>query len=537
MLILHGHAVCSGAAVGRLRFYRHGRVSAQLRHVEDAGQEIERLRHALSRAEQELEDLAENAEEQEAAEIMELHRMMLADEDFRAAMEGRIREKGIAAENAVLEVSAEFESLFSTMDDEYMRARSADVRDVSARLVRILTGAVAGGLDTSVPVIVAADDLAPSETVQMDKSRILAFVTMFGSPNSHTAILSGILGVPAIVQLGTDLLPEFDGKLAAVDGDSGTLYIDPDEETVAMIRQKQEDSQRIRQELENFRTKESRTGSGISVRVCANISTPEDLRAAVENGAEGIGLFRSEFLYMESGQRPDEDRQAMIYRRVLKEMGGRRTVVRTIDLGADKGAEWLKLPHEENPALGCRGIRLCFSRPELLHEQLRALYRASPSGDLAILFPMVTSCGEVKRLREMARQVREELRMEEIPFREDVPLGVMIETPAAALISRDLAREADFFSIGTNDLIQYTLAADRQNPHVEQYWDPYHPAVRELIRITAQAAREAGIPAAVCGELAADPKLTEYFISLGIHELSVSPPQILPLRRHICSLP
>ncbi len=537
MLVLHGHAVCGGAAVGKLRFYRHGKVSAQLRHIENEEQEISRLHSALVRAEKELDELSKNAELEQAAEILELHRMMLEDEDFRTAIENCIHEKKIAAENAVLEVAKSFEAMFAAMDDEYMQARDADVKDIAARLVRILTGAVIGGLDTSVPVIVAADDLAPSETVQMEKSQILAFVTMFGSPNSHAAILSGILGVPAVVQIGTELLPEFDGRTAAVDGDNGTLYIDPDEEILAMIHKKQASSLKARQELENFRGRESCTRSGKKIRVCANISTIEDLKAAVRDGAEGIGLFRSEFLYLEDGQHPQEERQVQVYRRILREMGGKRTVVRTVDLGADKGAGWLNLPHEENPALGCRGIRLCFARPELLRVQLRALYRASVEGNLAILFPMVTSSEEAVRLREMAAQVRDELKAEGIPICEDVPLGVMIETPAAALISASLAKEADFFSIGTNDLIQYTLAVDRQNSHVEQYWDPYHPAVRELIRLTAHAAQQAGIPAAVCGELAADPTMTAFFAQLGIHELSVSPPQILPLRRQICLLP
>lgn len=536
MVVLHGHAVCGGAAEGRLCFYRHGKISAELRHIENTEAEMARFHHALSMAEEELENLSETMETGQAAEIFDLHRMMLEDEDFRSSVEEKILQKKIAAENAVLETEAEFESVFMEMEDEYMRARGADVRDIAARLVRILTGAVAGGLDSSVPVIVAADDLAPSETVQMDKTKILAVATMFGSSNSHAAILSRMMDVPAVVQLGTELRPEFDGKMAAIDGDSGTLYVDPDPEILEEIRKKQQNSRKVRLELQDLKERESCTQSGKRLRVCANISGLADLRAAVENGAEGIGLFRSEFLYMEGDQVPGEDWQVSVYQRVLRQMGNRRVVVRTIDLGADKGAEWLQLPHEENPALGCRGIRLCFAHPELLRTQLRALYRASVCGNLAILFPMVTALSELKRLRETVASVQEELRDAGMAFREDVPVGIMIETPAAALISRELAPFSDFFSVGTNDLIQYTLAADRQNPQAEPYWDPYHPAVMKLMEMASEAANAAGIPIAVCGELAADPNLTEQFLKMGIHELSVSPPWILPVRKTICSL-
>ena len=465
--------------------------------------------------------------------LFETHQMMAEDLDYEEAIENGIKGEGINAEAVVSETGEQFAAMFSAMDDAYMQARSADVKDVSGRIVSILLGAVQGGIDSPVPVVLAADDLAPSETVQLDKSKILGFVTSYGSGSSHTAILARTMGIPAIIGVGDQVKPEYEGREVIVDGGTGEVVVDPDDATRQALLAKREQLLKRQALLEQLKGKPNVTKDGQTVRVYCNIGNPEDVHTVLENDGGGVGLFRSEFLYLECDDYPTEDYQFEAYKKVLSDMGDKEVVIRTLDIGADKQIDYFNLPKEENPAMGNRALRICLNRPEIFRTQLRALYRASAYGHLCIMFPMVTSVWEVKEAKKMCEQVKKELTAEGIPFAEDVQLGIMIETPAAAVMSDRLAKEVDFFSCGTNDLTQYTLACDRQNNDLGRFFNPHHPSVLRLLKMVADNAHKNGIWVGICGELGADLELTETFLSIGIDELSVSPRAVLPLRQKI----
>ncbi len=537
MTVIHGKSACTGIAFGKIRYFLRNAFQVEKHAVSDPEAEVKRFEAARGQAVAELAMLYAKATKEVGEEnslLFQIHQMMLEDLDYCESVTGIIREEKANAEYAVNETAKRFAEMFSNMDDEYMRGRAADVQDVSRRVLGILTGTTAGGFQSDEPVIIAADDLAPSETVQLDKKKILAFVTAGGSESSHTAILARTMGIPAIIGVGEALNEGWDGREAAVDGSTGEVYLEPDEDTVSRLRLKEKKDQEYRELLEQYRGKETVTRSGQRVLLYANIGSPEDMEAVLANDAEGIGLFRSEFLYLESQDYPTEEEQFQAYKTVAEKMNGKRVVIRTLDIGADKQAAYFHLPKEENPAMGMRAIRLCLTRPEIFHTQLRALYRASAYGKIAILFPMITSVQEVRRIQKAVSEVKEELSRERIPFDPAVELGLMIETPAAAVISDRLAPLVDFFSVGTNDLTQYTLAVDRQNEQAAEFCDKHHEAVLRLIEFAAKSAHEAGIWIGICGELGADPELTSTFLKMSIDELSVSPSAILPLRSRIC---
>ena len=536
MIVLKGKGVSGGIAIGPIAFRGDSSQLPLPEKTEDPQRELDRLEDAFSKARDQLDALYERARKQageENASIFETHQLMLSDPDFLQAARDAVEQDGFQAPFAVFQAQKQFEDLFASMEDEYMRGRAADVRDVSHRILDILSGKPDGDFSFSSPAIIAAEDLAPSETLQMDKSRILAFVTGKGSSNSHTAILAKGMGIPAVIGVGEGLSAQYDGVTAAVDGFSGTLYVDPDSRTLAELRSRQEQLQREAEELLLLRSQESVSLDGRRVEICANISGPDDIERVLELGGDGVGLFRSEFLYLESRDYPSEDQQYRAYRQAARRLEGRRLIVRTLDVGADKQVPYFRLSKEENPAMGCRAIRLCLERPELFKTQLRALLRAGTEGNLSIMFPMITSLWEIKRIRQLMEEARQELRQTGLPYSEALEIGMMIETPAAALISDLLAPEVDFFSIGTNDLIQYTLAVDRQNPKLDQYRDPRHPAVMRLISMVVENAHKAGDWVGICGELAADVSLTPLFLSMGVDELSVSPSYLLPVRRAV----
>ena len=464
------------------------------------------------------------------AAIFEMHQMMLEDEDFTESVENIIDSQSVNAEYAVASTGDNFAQMFASMDDEYMRGRAADVKDISERLVSVLNGASRQQMDADEPVIVMAVDLAPSETVQMDKDKVLSFVTTQGSVNSHTAILARTMSIPALIGVDMPLDAELEGKFAIVDGDNGTVYIDPSEDVLAQMQEKKEQAEEKKQLLQQLKGKETITKDGKKIKLYANIGNSKDLAMVLQNDAEGIGLFRSEFLYLEKEDYPTENEQFMVYKMVAETMAGKQVIIRTLDIGADKQCDYFNMDPEDNPALGYRAIRICLTRPEVFKTQLRALYRASAFGNISIMYPMITSVWEVKQIKKIVEEVKEELRAQNIEFGE-VAQGIMIETPAAVMISRELAKEVDFFSIGTNDLTQYTLAIDRQNPKLDDFYDAHHPAVLEMIRMVAQNAHAEGIWAGICGELGADLELTEQFVQMGIDELSVSPGRILPIRK------
>lgn len=537
MTVIHGKSACTGIAFGKIRYFRRSAFQVEKHSISDPEAEVKRFEAARGQAVAELAMLYAKATKEVGEEnslLFQIHQMMLEDLDYCESVTGIISEEKANAEYAVNETAKRFAEMFSNMDDEYMRGRAADVQDVSRRVLSILTGTTAGGVQSDEPVIIAADDLAPSETVQLDKKKILAFVTAGGSESSHTAILARTMGIPAIIGVGEALNEGWDGREAAVDGSTGEVYLEPDEDTVSRLRLKEKKDQEYRELLEQYRGKETVTRSGQRVLLFANIGSPEDMEAVLANDAEGIGLFRSEFLYLESQNYPTEEEQFQAYKTVAEKMNGKRVVIRTLDIGADKQATYFHLPKEENPAMGMRAIRLCLTRPEIFHTQLRALYRASAYGKIAILFPMITSVQEVRRIQKAVSEVKEELSRERIPFDPAVELGLMIETPAAAVISDRLAPLVDFFSVGTNDLTQYTLAVDRQNEQAAEFCDKHHEAVLRLIEFAAKSAHEAGIWIGICGELGADPELTSTFLKMSIDELSVSPSAILPLRSRIC---
>ena len=458
---------------------------------------------------------------------------MAEDMEYEEAIQTAIQETKLNAEAAVTDTAAQFAEMFAAMEDAYFQARSADVKDVSGRIISALTGVVQGGIDSPVPVILAADDLAPSETVQLDKSKILGFVTEGGSGSSHTAILARTMGIPAIIGVGNQLKPEYEGREVIIDGGTGGVVVDADADTKARLVKKMEDLKKQRELLEQLKGQPNVTKDGQSIKVFCNIGSPDDVHAVLSNDAGGVGLFRSEFLYLNCDDYPTEDYQFEAYKKALSDMGGKEVVIRTLDIGADKQIAYFDMPKEENPALGNRALRICLNRPEIFHTQLRALYRASAFGKLGIMFPMVTSVWEVKEARKMCEQVKKELTAEGIPFSDDVEIGIMIETPAAVLMSDRLAKVVDFFSCGTNDLTQYTLACDRQNADLGRFYNPHHPAVLRALKMVCDNAHKNGVWVGICGELGADLELTETFLSIGIDELSVSPRSVLPLRQKI----
>lgn len=536
MITLEGKSVFGGVAIGKIQFYKRNEITIKRTRVEDVEAEVERFRNAKAKTLELLKGLYEKALEdvgEANAMIFEAHQLMLEDPDYVESIENIIRTQDVNAEYAIGATADNFAAIFEAMDDAYMQGRAADVRDVSERLLQALSSQNETVMVMDEPVIIAADDLVPSETVQLDKEKVLSFVTMYGSANSHTAILARTMNIPAVIGLGEALKEEYDGKVAIVDGVDGKVYIDPDEETMASMQKKQKKDQEQKELLNQLKGKENVTKSGQKVNVYANIGNLADVGAVLKNDAGGIGLFRSEFLYLESDTYPTEEQQFAVYKKVAETMAGKKVIIRTLDIGADKQVDYFKLDKEDNPALGYRAIRICLTRPEIFKTQLRALYRASAYGQISIMFPMIISVAEVKKIKEIAEEVKAELRTEGAAFREDVELGIMIETPAAVMVSRELAKEVDFFSVGTNDLTQYTLAIDRQNQKLEDFYDSHHPAVLAMIRMAAESAHAEGKWIGICGELGADVTLTETFLKMGIDELSVAPGMVLKVRQKI----
>lgn len=536
---IFGKGVSQGVAAGPISFYRRASGVIPSHEVSDTAAELERFRAARETAKEQLAKLYDKAlaeAGEDAAMLFEAHQMMLDDLDFVESIEGMIENDRVNAEAAVSDTGAQFAEMFAAMDDSYMQARAADIRDISARVIGILTGEDESGIVSDVPCIVAADDLAPSETVQLDKALILGFITAGGSANSHTAILARTMGIPAIISAGDALQPEMEGKYAIIDGQTGEAVIEPDDAERERLLKKQAKEKALKELLDQLKGKPNVTKDGRNVMVYCNIGSPADIDAVLQNDGGGIGLFRSEFLYLQGSDYPTEDEQFKAYKTVAERMGGRRVIIRTLDIGADKQADYFHLDKEENPAMGLRAIRICLTRPEVFRTQLRALYRASAYGKIAIMFPMITSVWEVQEIKRICRNIRAELAEEGVPMADKVELGIMIETPAAVMMSAELAREVDFFSVGTNDLTQYTLAVDRQGVGLDRFFDAHHPAVLRMLRMAAENAHKAGIWIGICGELGADAELTETFLSMGIDELSVSPSAVLPLRSAIRSI-
>ena len=530
---IFGKGVSKGVAAGPISFYRRASGVIPRHEVSDTAAELERFRAARETAKEQLAKLYDKAlaeAGEDAAMLFEAHQMMLDDLDFVESIEGMIENDRVNAEAAVSDTGVQFAEMFAAMDDSYMQARAADIRDISARVIGILTGEGESGIVSDVPCIVAADDLAPSETVQLDKALILGFITAGGSANSHTAILARTMGIPAIIGAGDALQPEMEGKYAIIDGQTGEAVIEPDDAERERLLKKQAKEKALKELLDQLKGKPNVTKDGRNVMVYCNIGSPADIDAVLQNDGGGIGLFRSEFLYLQGSDYPTEDEQFKAYKTVAERMGGRRVIIRTLDIGADKQADYFHLDKEENPAMGLRAIRICLTRPEVFRTQLRALYRASAYGKIAIMFPMITSVWEVQEIKRICRNIRAELAEEGVPMADKVELGIMIETPAAVMMSAELAREVDFFSVGTNDLTQYTLAVDRQGVGLDRFFDAHHPAVLRMLRMAAENAHKAGIWIGICGELGADAELIETFLSMGIDELSVSPSAVLPLR-------
>ena len=535
MQIYNGKSVFGGIAIGKISVYQKKEQQVKRVKIDDPEQEMARYEKAKAEGIKQLQRLYDKAlrEVGEAnAAIFEVHQMMMEDDGYNESVENIIRSQGVNAEYAVATTGDNYAQMFSAMDDDYMRERAADVRDISERLLNILNGVETGAVDADEPKIIVAEDLAPSETVQLDKDKVLSFVTVKGSLNSHTAILARTMAIPALVNTSVSLESEIDGRLGIVDGANGTFYVDPDEATLAEMKKRQEEDLSRKQLLLTLKGKENVTLDGQKVMLYANIGNIKDLATVIQNDAGGIGLFRSEFIYLEKEDFPTEEEQFQIYRQVAQTMAGKRVIIRTLDIGADKQCDYFHMEHEENPALGCRAIRICLTRPEIFKTQLRALFRASAFGKIAIMYPMITSVQEVRKIKEIVEEVKAELTSQGVEFG-NPEQGIMIETPAAAIISDDLAKEVDFFSIGTNDLSQYTMAIDRQNPQLDLFFDPHHPAVLRMISLVMENAHKAGIWAGICGELGADQSLTKEFLAMGVDELSVSPGSILPLRKII----
>lgn len=534
MTTLKGKGVYGAIALGRISVFTRREASVKRTHIEDIEAEKARLEKAKEKATEQLRTIYEKAlkEVGEAnAQIFEIHQMMIEDEDYNESIESIIETQSVNAEYAVAVTADNFSEMFASMDDAYMQARSADVKDISNRIISCLSDEGGSDAVSDEKVIICADDLAPSETVQLDKDKVLAFVTAFGSSNSHTAILARNMNIPAVIGVGTELLNTVkSGVFAAVDGYTGEIFIDPDEETVARLEKKRKEDEEKKHLLQELKGKENVTLDGRKINIYANIGSVDNIGAVLANDAGGIGLFRSEFLYLESSDYPTEEQQFAAYKRVIESMAGKKVIIRTLDIGADKQVDYFGLEKEENPALGYRAIRICLTRPEIFRTQLRALYRASAYGNLGIMFPMITSVSEVEKILAMCGEVREQLRAEGVEVSDNVELGIMIETPAAAIISDRLAPMVDFFSVGTNDLTQYTLACDRQNANIEQFIDTHHEAILRLIEMSAENAHKHGAWIGICGELAADTSLTETFLRMGIDELSVSPTFVLKVR-------
>ena len=536
MILMQGKGVSKGVIKGKLYFFQRPDTTVAMRQVEDVEAEKQRLAQAQETTVQQLNILAEKAREdagEEIAILFDTHAMFVEDEDYVECILSCLEEEGCNAEYAVQMAGEQFAAMFAAMDDAYMQARAADIRDVSQRILNNLMGIVEGGIDSEEPIILAADDLAPSETIQLDKSKILGFVTQGGSSNSHTAILARTMGIPAICGLGDALKAEYAGRVAYLDGETGSVVLDPDELTHAQIREKYNKQQEMKEILATMKGQEDVTLDGKKINVYCNIGSPEDVAAVLNNDGQGIGLFRSEFLYLAANDYPTEEEQFQAYKAVASAMGGKRVIIRTLDIGADKQVNYFDMKKEENPALGVRAIRICLNRPEVFKPQLRALYRASAYGKVAIMFPLITSVWEVKECKRACQSVMKELTAEGIPFDPETEIGIMIETPSSVFIAEDLAKYVDFFSVGTNDLTQYTLACDRQANDLGKFYDPHHPAVLRALKMAADAAHNAGIWIGICGELGADLSLLPTFLALGIDELSVTPNAVLPLRAAI----
>lgn len=539
MVKLNGIGASPGTAIGKLYWYRHNVNDIPRYEASVPTAEWTRFKNAQAKAIENLGILAEKARQdagEEAALLFETHQLMADDPDFTEDIHASIFENKLNAEAAVQDAAYRFEEMFKAMDDPYFQARAADVKDIGKRIIEAFDNTGSAGFDPPEPAILAADDLSPSETMQINKSKCLGFVTTGGSVTSHTSILARNMGLPAIIGLGGQLDEKYDGSLVIIDGDTGKFIASPDKETKAYYLSKIYELKKERIELEKFKGLSNITTDGRSIKICCNISSPDDISAVLENDADGIGLFRSEFLYIGRDDLPDEETQFESYGQVLAAMSGRHVVIRTLDIGADKQADYLELPKEENPALGNRALRLCLDRPEIFRTQLRALYRASVYGKLGIMFPMITSVWEVKEAKRICESVKRELAEEGIPYDKNMEIGIMIETPAAVMISDLLAEEVDFFSIGTNDLTQYMLACDRQNKNLDRYYDPHHPSIIRAIQLVCENARSHGVRTAICGELAADRSMTGILLAIGIDELSVSPKQVLPLRQKIRSI-
>ena len=536
MQVYSGKSVFGGIAIGKISVYKKNEQQVKRVRTEDTKGELARYEAAKAAAVEQLQELYQKAlkEVGEAnAAIFEIHQMMLDDGDYNESVENIIETQKVNAEYAVAVTGDNFAQMFRAMDDDYMRERAADVKDISERVLLVLNGGPKGKVVTDEPVIIVADDLAPSETVQLEKDMVLSFVTVHGSVNSHTAILARTMAIPALI--GTEELPlddTVDGKLAVVDGLNGKIYVEPDAQTLEEMKKRRQEEQEKKELLQLLKGKENVTLDGKKIMLYANIGNIKDLATVIQNDAGGIGLFRSEFIYLEKDQYPTEEEQFSIYKTAVETMAGKRVIIRTLDIGADKQCEYFEMDKEENPALGYRAIRICLTRPEIFKTQLRALFRASAYGNLAIMYPMITSLWEVKRIKEIVEEVKAELTAEQLEFG-NPQQGIMIETPAAVMMSGELAKEVDFFSIGTNDLTQYTLAIDRQNPKLDKFYDAHHPAVLSMIRMTVENAHKAGIWAGICGELGADTSLTKEFLAMGVDELSVSPGSILPIRKII----
>ena len=536
MNVYQGKSVFGGIAIGHLCVYKKGEQQVTRQKIEDVEAEVKRFQDAKEAAQAQLGELYDKAVKEvgEAnAAIFEMHQMLLEDEDYQDSAENIIRTQKVNAEYATAVTSDHFSSMFAEMDDDYMKERAADIRDISERVIANLSGENKSKVVTDEPVIILADDLAPSETVQLEKDKVLSFVTVHGSVNSHTAILARTMGIPALVSTEMELTDDLDGKLAVVDGNHGMIYVEPDAETMEKMEALKKEEEEKKELLQTFKNKESVTLDGKKVLTYANIGNVKDLALVLQNGAEGIGLFRSEFLYLESETYPTEEEQFEVYKKVAETMAGKRVIIRTLDIGADKQADYFELAKEENPAMGVRAIRICLTRPEIFKTQLRALFRASAFGNIAIMYPMITSLSEIAQIKAIVEEVKAELDADNVSYGTPEQ-GIMIETPAAATISDLLAEEVDFFSIGTNDLTQYTLAIDRQNQSLDSFFDAHHIAVLRMINQTIQNAHKAGIWCGICGELGADSDLTELFLAMGIDELSVSPGRLLTIRRLIC---
>lgn len=530
-----GKSVFGGIAIGRIKVYNKSEQQVKRVHVDDTEHEKKRYYAAIDKAARQLQELYDKAVKEvgEAnAAIFEMHQIMLTDDDYKESVENIIESQHVNAEYAVAQTGDNYAAMFAAMEDEYMRGRSADVKDISERLINILSGFNASSMVSDEPVIIVAEDLAPSETVQLDKDKILSFVSVKGSVNSHTAILARTMGIPALI--GTPVIPDndIDGKMGIVDGNSGCLYVDPDNEKLGYYRKKRDEQLKQKELLQLLKGREDITIDGRKIKLYANIGNVKDVMTVKANDAAGIGLFRSEFIYLERDTFPTEEEQFNIYRTVAENMAGKPVIIRTLDIGADKQCDYFNMDKEDNPALGMRAIRICLTRTEIFKTQLRALYRASAYGNINIMYPMIANMWEIDRIKEIEKEVRDELKQQGIDTG-NVQTGIMIETPAAVMQSDELAEKVDFFSIGTNDLTQYTLAVDRQNPKLDSFFDPHHPAVLKMIKMVVDNAHKAGIWVGICGELGADTSLTREFLKMGVDELSVSPGRILPIRKII----